>query len=85
MTSLVQDMYNGVKAMIKREMELAKIANAPAAAGTVKAGTHLKKPEDISGFVVFPAGTTSLVSKYCTKAVYDKYKGKKDKAGVSFE
>ena len=85
MTSLVQDMYNGVKAMIKREMELAKVANAPAAAGTVKAGPHLKKPEDITGFVVFPAGTTSLVSKYCTKEVYNKYKGKKDKAGVSFE
>ena len=85
MTSLVQDMYDGVKAMIKREMELAKIANAPAAPGTVKAGPHLKKPEDITGLPIFPAGTTSLLSKYLTKDVYEKYKGKKDKAGVSFE
>jgi arginine kinase len=85
MTSLVQDMYDGVKAMIKREKELAAVANKPAAAGSVKCGPHLKKPEDINGFPEFPAGTTSLVSKYLTKDVYNKYKGKKDKAGVSFE
>jgi len=52
---------------------------------TVKAGTHLKKPEDITGFVEFPEGTSSLLSKYLTKEVFDKYKGKTDKAGVSFE
>jgi arginine kinase len=85
MTLLVQDMYDGVKEMIKREKELSAAASKPAAAGNVKAGPHLKKPEDITGFVEFPAGTASLVSKYCTKEVYDKYKGKKDKAGVSFE
>ena len=85
MTSLVQDMYDGVKAMIKREKELAGAAAKPAAAGNVKAGPHLKKPEDITGFVEFPAGTTSLVSKYLTKDVYNKYKGQKDTAGVSFE
>jgi hypothetical protein len=90
---LVQDMYNGLKAMIEAEKKLVaaapKAAAAPAGAAVstanVKAGPHLKKPEDITGFVEFPAGTTSLVSKYCTKAVYDKYKGKKDTAGVSFE
>jgi hypothetical protein len=85
MTLLVQDMYDGVKEMIKKEKELKAAASKPAAVGNVKAGPHLKKPEDITGFVEFPAGTSSLVSKYCTKAVYDKYKGKKDKAGVSFE
>ena len=58
---------------------------AAAAPGTVNAGPHLKKPEDITGLPVFPAGTTSLLSKYLSKEVYDKYKGKKDKAGVSFE
>jgi len=86
-------MYNGLKAMIEAEKKIAaaaapKAAVAPApavATANVKAGPHLKKPEDITGFVEFPAGTTSLVSKYCTKTVYDKYKGKKDKAGVSFE
>ena len=84
---LVQDMYNGIKAMIEAEKKLAAAAAPkPAAAGpNVKAGPHLKKPEDITGFVEWPAGTTSLVSKYCTKEVYDKYRGKKDKAGVSFE
>jgi hypothetical protein len=82
-------MYNGIKAMIEAEKKLAAAAGgakAPAAAtGTVKAGPHLKKPEDITGFVEFPAGTKSLLSKYMTKEIYDKYKGKKDKAGVSFE
>ena len=33
----------------------------------------------------FPAGTKSLLSKYLTQEVYEKYQGKKDKAGVSFE
>lgn len=49
MTMLVQDMYDGVKAMIKREMELraegggAAPAKAPAGASApVKAGPHLK-------------------------------------------
>jgi hypothetical protein len=84
---LVQDMYNGIKAMIEAEKKL--VAAAPKAAvvatGTVKAGPHLKKPEDITGFVEFPAGTKSLLSKHLTKEIYDKYKGKKDKEGVSFE
>ena len=33
----------------------------------------------------FPAGTKSLLCKYLTPDVYNKYKGMKDKAGVSFE
>jgi len=78
---LVQDMYNGVKAMIKAEIELGGGTKSV----TVKAGSHLKKPEDINGFVEFPAGTKSLLCKYLTKEVYEKYKGKKDKAGVPFE
>jgi hypothetical protein len=87
---LVQDMYNGIKAMIEAEKKLCVAAGGNKAAAApadvpVKAGPHLKKPEDITGFVEFPAGTTSLVSKYLTKDVYNKYKGQKDKAGVSFE
>ena len=68
MTMLVQDMYDGVKAMIKREKEL-----RPAAAkqeGKVKAGSHLKSISDITGEIVFPVGTKSLLSKYLTPAVY---------------
>ena len=67
-------MYNGVKAMISREKELA----GPAAATQVnqeeeetKCGPHLKKPEDITGFPIFPPGTTSLLSKCLTKDVWD--------------
>jgi len=79
-------MYNGIKAMIEAEKKLAGAAGVKApSAGTVKAGPHLKKPEDITGFVEFPEGTKSLLCKYMTKDIYDKYKGKKDKAGVSFE
>jgi hypothetical protein len=88
-------MYNGIKAMIEAEKKLAAAAGGakPAAEGakpaaasaSIKAGPHLKKPEDITGFPEFPAGTKSLLCKYLTKDVYEKYKGKKDKAGVSFE
>ena len=119
MTLLVQDMYDGVKEMIKRELELqkdaapakaapattapaaakgaepakvapvaapAKAAEAkPAAAVPCKAGPHLKKPEDITGPIEFPAGTKSLLCKHLSKEIHEKYRGKSDKAGVSFE
>jgi hypothetical protein len=85
MTLLVQDMYDGVKEMIKKEKELKLAATKPTKPGYVKAGPHLKKPEDINGMVEFPASTKSLLSKYLTPEIYNKYKGKKDKAGVSFE
>ena len=65
--------------MIKAEKEL---ANAPK---VTEAGTHLKKPEDITMMLEFPPGTKSLLSKHLTETVYNKYKGKKDKSGVSFE
>jgi creatine kinase/arginine kinase len=81
---LVQDMYNGVKAMIDAENALAK-ASAPKPVVPVKAGTHLVKPEDITGMVEFPAGTKSSLCRFMTKDIYDKYRNTKDKAGVSFE
>mgnify|MGYP006093354077 CR=1 FL=1 len=82
---LVQDMYNGVKAMIAAEKKLAATKPKPAAGADIKAGPHLKKVEDLTGFPVFPAGNKSLLCKFLTKDIYNKYKGKKDKAGVSFE
>ena len=82
---LVQDMYDGVKAMIAEEKKLATAAPKPAAGGLCKAGPHLKKIEDITGMLEFPAGNKSLLCKYLTPEIYNKYKGKKDKAGVSFE
>ena len=78
-------MYNGVKAMIAAEKKLAASAPKPAAGGDIQAGAHLKKIEDLTGFPVFPAGNKSLLCKFLTKDIYNKYKGKKDKAGVPFE
>jgi hypothetical protein len=69
-------MYDGVKAMIKREKELmgAGATTAPVAAPKggkpVKAGAHLKTPADITGMVEFPAGTKSLLCKYLTPEVF---------------
>lgn len=45
----------------------------------------MKSIADLKGFPVFPPGTKSLLCKYLTPQVYEKYKGKKDKAGVAFE
>jgi hypothetical protein len=83
-------MYNGVKAMIEAEKELAAAAApkeevkveepvqeaAPSdsePAATIQAGPHLKSTSDITGFPVFPEGTHSLLSKYMTKEVFEKY------------
>lgn len=84
MTLLVQDMYDGVKEMIAAEKKLRSMQSPPKA-GFIKAGPHLKKPEDINAPLEFPPGTKSLLCKYLTPDIYNKYKGKKDKAGVSFE
>ena len=51
----------------------------------IQAGPHLKDPEDLTGFPVFPDGTTSLLSKNLTRAVWDELKDKKDPHGVSFK
>ena len=48
MTLLVQDMYDGVKEMITEEKKL-RAMQVPAKPCIVKAGPHLKKPEDITG------------------------------------
>ena len=73
---LVQDMYNGVKAMIDAEKKLSGGKPAAAATGAVvKAGSHLKKPEDITGMLEFPAGTRSLLCKYLTPEIFKKYHG----------
>ena len=77
-------MYNGVKAMIAREKELGGGTQPPAAAAEqapaqqqaaveeeTKVGPHLKKPEDIKGFPVFPPGTKSLLNKCMTRDIWD--------------
>ena len=75
---LVQDMYNGVKAMIAKEKELGGGAQPAAAASTpaaaeeeVKCGPHLKKPEDLTGYPVFPEGTKSLLSKNLSRDLWN--------------
>jgi len=83
-------MYNGVKAMIESERELgggAAPAGAPAEApaGAIQAGPHLTELSQLTSMPVFPEGTKSLVSKFCTPAVFEANKGKKDSAGVPFE
>jgi hypothetical protein len=87
---LVQDMYNGVKAMIKAEndLELKSIACKDKThdhTKECKAGSHLKKPEDITNFPIFPAGTSSSLARFMTEKIYLQYHGQKDKSGVSFE
>jgi hypothetical protein len=81
-------MYDGVKAMIKREKELQGIGepSKPKLMGaSVKAGKHLKKPEDITGPLEFPPGTDSSLCRFLTKDVHKQYFGMKDACGVSFE
>jgi hypothetical protein len=80
-------MYDGVKAMIAAEKKLGGGGVAPAAVSSepVQCGAHLKTPDQITGVPVWPTGTKSLVSKYVTPERFNKFQGKKDKAGVSFE
>ena len=53
--------------------------------GRVMCGSHLKKPEDLTGWPQFPKDTTSLVSKHLTKDIWEQYHDKSDSAGVSFK
>ena len=81
---LVQDMYDGVKAMIEAERNLAG-GSAGGSSEPIEAGPHLKDISQLTSMPVFPAGTKSLVSKYCTPEVFEANKGKKDACGVPFE
>jgi protein-arginine kinase len=76
---LVQDMYDGVKAMIKAEKLLDE--GGP----KCDAGPHLKTPEQITGMINFPPQAKSLLSKHLNLNIYKKYRNKKDKASVPFE
>lgn len=72
-------MYTGVKEMMKVEMEMAK------AAGVVYAGSHLKSIDDLTGPLSFPASCKSLLCKYLTPEIFNKYKDSKDKSDVPFK
>ncbi len=58
------------------------IADADAS-GTMM-GSHLKTPEEITGFPHFPTGTASLLSKCLTKDVWEQCKDRRDKYGFTF-
>ena len=82
-------MYNGVKAMIAKEKELGGGAqSAGAAAGDdqdIQCGPHLKNPDQLTGFPVFPEGTKSLLCKNLTRDIWNQLKDTKDAHGVSFK
>ena len=61
------------------------VTDPPSKGGSTKCGDHLKTPEDLVGCPEFPEGTTSLVSKHCTKEVWEMYKNESDAYGVSFK
>ena len=76
--------------MIEEEKKLMKatggaVATKHAAAKETQCGPHLLKPDDIVGFPKFPAGTKSLLMKFLTPEIWEKYKDKKDKYGNSFK
>lgn len=48
-------------------------------------GLHLKTYEDLTSFPVYPPGTTSLVSKYLTRDIWNKYKDVTDSTGYKFK
>ena len=75
---LVQDMYDGVKAMINREKELMEEEG-------VKCGSHLESPDSLTKYPLFPSGCKSLVSKFNTPEVWEELKDKKDDCGVSYK
>jgi hypothetical protein len=54
--------------------------------GRTHCGPWLRHPDDIVDFPLWPENySTSLVSKAVTKDIWDEYKDKSDKAGVSFK
>jgi hypothetical protein len=65
-------MYNGVKQMIDREIEL-----TPEVDVQVSSALHLYN--DLTGFPVFPKGTKSLLSKHLSKDVWKQLRNSEDK------
>jgi len=51
----------------------------------VQVGSHLKSPDDLTDFPVFPEGTRSLLCKHLTREVWEKLQGKKDMFGFTFK
>ena len=79
-------MYDGVKAMIAAEKELGGGQPEESKGGAdVQTGTHLKKPEDLTGYPVFAPEVKSLLSKNLSREVWAKLKDAKDAHGFTFK
>ena len=76
---LVQDMYDGVKAMIEREKELVFEDEC------TRCGPHLEGPDSLTKFPAFPGGTKSSVACFNTRDVWEELKDKQDAYGVSYK
>ena len=53
--------------------------------GEVACGSHLKTPECLTGFPVFPKDCSSMLKKHLSKDIWNEYHDKADAAGVSFK
>ena len=51
----------------------------------VKCGPHLKSIDELTGYPVFPEGTTSALCRYNTREIWKKYHDKKDAYGVPYK
>ncbi len=76
---LVQDMYDGVKAMIEREKELVFEDEC------VRCGPHLEGPDSLTKFPAFPDGIKSSMACFNTREVWEELKDKQDAHGVSYK
>ena len=71
-------MYNGVKQMIDREIELTPEVD-------VHVSSKLVSYEGLTGFPIFPEGTKSLLSKNLTRDTWKALKNSEDKFGFTFK
>ena len=53
--------------------EVSQPAAKPKAQPDVMCGSHLKTPEDLTGFPTFPNGTKSLLLKHLSRDIWAKY------------
>ena len=51
----------------------------------VECGSHLKDIGDLTGYPVFPEGTTSSVCRFNTREIWAKFHDKRDVFGVSYK
>ena len=58
---------------------------AEAAAKGTPVGSHLRDWDDVKDLPYFPSGTTSLLSKALTPAIWEQCKDRRDRFGFSFK